>query len=72
MLDAKEMDEIEELIAWNLSFGIPIKDTLEMINRLEYLDLFSDQIKWKHIFYKTIYIYKKKFNQFSNQLNLEG
>ena len=42
MLDAKEMDEIEELIAWNLSFGIPIKDTLEMINRLQYLDLFTD------------------------------
>ena len=43
MLDAEEMDEIEELIAWNLSFGIPIKDTLEMINRLQYLDLFAEK-----------------------------
>jgi len=43
MLTTEEMDEIEELIAWNLSFGIPIKDTLEMINRLQYLDLFAEK-----------------------------
>jgi len=43
MLTTEEMDEIEELIAWNLSFGITIKDTLEMINRLEYLDLFAEK-----------------------------
>ena len=43
MLDAEEINEIEELINWNLSFGIPIKDTLEMINRLQYLDLFAEK-----------------------------
>ena len=42
MLTTEEMDEIEDLVYWNLSFGIPIKDTLEMINRLQYLDLFTD------------------------------
>jgi hypothetical protein len=43
MLDAEEINEIEELIIWNLSFGIKTKDTLEMINRLQYLDLFAEK-----------------------------
>ena len=43
MLTTEEINEIEELIIWNLSFGIKAKDTLEMINRLEYLDLFAEK-----------------------------
>ena len=35
-----EIEEIEDLIAWNLSFGIGIKDTLKEIDRLDLLELF--------------------------------
>ena len=35
------LDDIEELISWNLSFNVSVKDTLEGINRLDLLDYFS-------------------------------
>jgi len=34
------LDEIEELIYWNLSFNISINDTLIMIDRLDLLNYF--------------------------------
>lgn len=41
-MDAEEeLDEIEELIDWNISFGIPIRDTLIGIDRLDLLDYFK-------------------------------
>ena len=42
MISLEERDEIEDLIGWNLSFGITMEETLEEINMLEYLDLFTD------------------------------
>jgi len=36
-----DIDEIEELLAWNLSFNIPIHETLDDINRLDLLDYFK-------------------------------
>jgi len=33
--------EIEDLIGWNLSYGISIKETLKDINRLDLLSLFQ-------------------------------
>ena len=35
------LDDIEEMISWNLSFNVSVKDTLEGINRLDLLDYFS-------------------------------
>lgn len=41
-MDAEEeLDEIELLIDWNISFGIPIRDTLIGIDRLDLLDYFK-------------------------------
>jgi len=41
-MDAEdELDEIEKLIDWNISFGIPIRDTLIGIDRLDLLDYFK-------------------------------
>jgi hypothetical protein len=34
------LDEIEDMCYWNLSFGVPIKETLASINRLDLLDFF--------------------------------
>jgi|DEB0MinimDraft_6_1074348.scaffolds.fasta_scaffold129950_2 hypothetical protein len=34
------LDEIEDLVCWNLSFDIEVKETLESINRLDLLDFF--------------------------------
>ncbi len=42
MLTTEEMDEIEDLIGWNLSFGMTIEETLEDIDMMEYLNLFTD------------------------------
>ena len=36
-----DFDEIEDLVAWNLSFGVAIKDTLAQINKLDLLYLFQ-------------------------------
>jgi len=36
----EELYEIEDLVGWNLSFGISITETLKGINRLDLLDLF--------------------------------
>ena len=35
-----DFEEIEELIFYNLSFNIPIEQTLKDINRLDLIDLF--------------------------------
>ena len=40
MLTIEEFCELEDLVAWNLSFGISPKETLSQIKKLEYLDLF--------------------------------
>ena len=37
----EELDEIEDLIGWNLSFNITIEDTLKGIDRLDLLQYFS-------------------------------
>jgi len=39
-----DFEEIEDLVGWNLSFGISIKDTLEEIKRLDLLDYFISNI----------------------------
>tara|TARA_R110002020_G_scaffold246545_1_gene460395 strand:- start:803 stop:916 length:114 start_codon:yes stop_codon:yes gene_type:complete len=36
-----DLEEIDDLIAWNLSFNISIEETLKMINRLDLLHLFN-------------------------------
>jgi len=41
MLSSEERDEIEDLIGWNLSFGITIEETLEDIDMMEYIELFA-------------------------------
>ena len=35
------LDEIADLIEWNLSFNITVKDTLEDINRIDLLYYFN-------------------------------
>lgn len=40
-MNFKDHDEIEDLIYWNLSFGIPIKETLKEIKRLDLITLFT-------------------------------
>ena len=35
-----DLDEIEDLVYWNLSFNIPIKETLQDIKRMDLLYLF--------------------------------
>jgi hypothetical protein len=39
-MNIEEFEELEDLIGWNLSFNISIKETLKEINKLEYLYLF--------------------------------
>ena len=34
------LNEIEDLVSWNLSFGIPVKETLTEIKRLDLLNYF--------------------------------
>jgi len=36
-----DFDEIEDLVAWNLSFNITVYDTLEMLGRLDLLDILN-------------------------------
>lgn len=36
------MEEIFDLVVWNLEFGISVKDTLDSINRLDLLECFED------------------------------
>tara|TARA_R110000823_G_scaffold245737_1_gene369874 strand:+ start:290 stop:427 length:138 start_codon:yes stop_codon:yes gene_type:complete len=38
----EKLEEIEELCDWNLSFGIPIKETLKSLKRLDLVELFSE------------------------------
>ena len=35
------IDEIEDLVFWNLSFGVTIKETLTDIERMDLLDSFN-------------------------------
>jgi hypothetical protein len=39
-MDIEEIEEIEDLIFWNLSFNISVKETLTYINKLHLLDYF--------------------------------
>lgn len=43
------LDEIEDLVGWNLSFNISIKQTLTDINKLEYLELFENNNNKKNL-----------------------
>jgi hypothetical protein len=36
------LEDIEDLLAFNLSYGVPIKDSLEEIKRLDLLEYFND------------------------------
>lgn len=38
------LEEIEELVYYNLSFNIEIKETLKYINRLDLLNYFNNNI----------------------------
>ncbi len=42
MDEVEFLDSIEDLIGWNLSFNISVKDTLTEIKRLDLLDYFKD------------------------------
>ncbi len=35
-----DIEEIEDLIAWNSSFGISVEETLKEIDRLDLLELY--------------------------------
>lgn len=35
-----EIEEIEDMVGWNLSFGISVKDTLKELKRLDLIYLF--------------------------------
>lgn len=37
-----DLEEIEDLVSWNLSFNISVEETLKDINRLDLLYLFKD------------------------------
>ena len=38
----QKLDEIEDLLAFNLSFGVAIKDSLTDIDRLDLLDYYLE------------------------------
>ncbi len=38
----EQLEEIEDLIAYNLSYGVSLKDTLTEINKLDLLEYFED------------------------------
>ena len=40
------LEEIEEFVDWNLSFNIPIYDSLKQIHRLDLIDYFIEKEKW--------------------------
>ena len=40
----KLMEEIFDLVMWNLSFGISIKETLDSVNRPDLLECFENDI----------------------------
>ena len=40
-LKQKELDEIEEYVVWNLSFGISVEDSLNYIHKSHLLEQFS-------------------------------
>lgn len=42
MLDLMILDTIEDLIQFNLSFDIPIEDTLKRIDRMDLLEYFIE------------------------------
>jgi len=41
-MNKMDLEEIEDLIGWNLSFNISVEETLKDINRLDLLYLFKD------------------------------
>tara|TARA_R110002153_G_scaffold23570_2_gene76209 strand:+ start:102 stop:308 length:207 start_codon:yes stop_codon:yes gene_type:complete len=40
-IEVEFLDEMEELIVWNLSFGVSMRETLREIKRLDLMDFFS-------------------------------
>ena len=42
------LEDIEDLLAFNLSYGVPIKDSLEEIKRLDLLEYFNDIFSYLH------------------------
>ena len=36
------LEEVEEIVNWNLSFGISIKETLTFLDKLDYIELFIE------------------------------
>ena len=40
--------EIDDMVYWNLSFNIPIKETLKDIGKLDLLHLFLDYEEYEH------------------------
>tara|TARA_R110001632_G_scaffold211720_1_gene337295 strand:+ start:135 stop:269 length:135 start_codon:yes stop_codon:yes gene_type:complete len=40
-MDIQELDEIEDYVYWNLSFGIPIIESLKEIKQEHLIELFS-------------------------------
>ena len=50
-----DLDEIEDICYWNLSFGIPIEETLKDLGCSELLFLFTEEITIS-ITYKRFYI----------------
>ena len=41
-MDNEELEEIDELISWNLSFGVSVYETLFGIGRLDLLEYFEN------------------------------
>jgi len=41
MFNEEELEEIEDLIGWNMSFNISVYDTLKEIDRLDLYDLYK-------------------------------
>ncbi len=41
-IEEELMEEIFDLVMWNLSFGISVKETLDSINRPDLLECFED------------------------------
>ena len=40
MITIEELEELEDLVSWNLSFGISEIETLSQLNKLEHIDFF--------------------------------
>jgi hypothetical protein len=45
MTEEEYLEEIFDLVLWNLSFNISVKETLESVNRLDLLEFFEKDIE---------------------------